>query len=150
AQFQAYRARIAAAVAALSVHDVPDAARQLREAPEELQDWEWWHLHSRLDDSSGGEGRLGSARGRGDLGADVGEGVAGSGAERTDGRDAHDDDQSQHDGVFHSGRAVFIIDKESQRLVKLVHGLVPLVSAGFGLRGASASLEHGARGLALS
>jgi WD40 repeat protein/predicted Ser/Thr protein kinase len=52
AQFQAYRARIAAAVAALSVHDVADAARQLDEAPEELRDWEWRHLHSRLDDSS--------------------------------------------------------------------------------------------------
>jgi hypothetical protein len=52
AQFQAYRARIAAAVAALSVHDVADAARQLREAPEELRDWEWRHLHSRLDDST--------------------------------------------------------------------------------------------------
>src|SRR6516165_10572134 len=52
AQFQAYRARIAAAVAALSVHDVADAARQLREAPEELRDWEWRHLHSRLDDSA--------------------------------------------------------------------------------------------------
>jgi WD40 repeat protein len=52
AQFQAYRARIAAAVAALSVHDVADAARQLQEAPEELRGWEWRHLHSRADDSS--------------------------------------------------------------------------------------------------
>jgi eukaryotic-like serine/threonine-protein kinase len=52
AQFQAYRARIAAAVAALSLHNVADAARQLRDAPEELRDWEWRHLHSRLDDSS--------------------------------------------------------------------------------------------------
>jgi WD40 repeat protein/predicted Ser/Thr protein kinase len=52
AQFQAYRARIAAAVAALSVHDVTDAARQLKDAPEELRDWEWRHLQSRLDDSS--------------------------------------------------------------------------------------------------
>jgi WD40 repeat protein/predicted Ser/Thr protein kinase len=51
AQFQAYRARIAAAVAALSAHDVADAARQLKEAPEELRGWEWRHLHSRLDDS---------------------------------------------------------------------------------------------------
>jgi WD40 repeat protein/predicted Ser/Thr protein kinase len=51
AQFQEYRARIAAAVAALAVHDVADAARQLEEAPEELRDWEWRHLHSRLDDS---------------------------------------------------------------------------------------------------
>jgi WD40 repeat protein/predicted Ser/Thr protein kinase len=52
AQFQAYRARIAAAVAALSMHDVADAERQLKDAPEELRDWEWRHLQSRLDDSS--------------------------------------------------------------------------------------------------
>jgi WD40 repeat protein len=52
AQFQEYRARIAAAVAALSAHDVADAARQLKDAPEELRDWEWRHLHSRLDDGS--------------------------------------------------------------------------------------------------
>jgi WD40 repeat protein/predicted Ser/Thr protein kinase len=52
AQFQAYRARIGAAVAALSLHDVADAERQLKEAPQELRDWEWRHVHSRLDDSS--------------------------------------------------------------------------------------------------
>jgi WD40 repeat protein/predicted Ser/Thr protein kinase len=52
AQFQAYRARIAAAVGALAMHDVADARRQLEEAPEELRDWEWRHLHSRLDDSA--------------------------------------------------------------------------------------------------
>jgi WD40 repeat protein/predicted Ser/Thr protein kinase len=52
AQFQAYRARVAAAVAALSVHDVADAANQLKESSQELRDWEWRHLHSRLDDSS--------------------------------------------------------------------------------------------------
>jgi WD40 repeat protein/predicted Ser/Thr protein kinase len=52
ANFHSYRARIAAAVAALSVHDVADAARQLKEAPQELRDWEWRHLSSRLDDSS--------------------------------------------------------------------------------------------------
>jgi WD40 repeat protein len=51
AQFQTYRARIAAAVAALSAHDVVDAARQLDATPEELRDWEWRHLKSRLDDS---------------------------------------------------------------------------------------------------
>jgi WD40 repeat protein/tRNA A-37 threonylcarbamoyl transferase component Bud32 len=51
ALFQTYRARIAAAVAALSGHDVADAARQLDAAPEELRGWEWRHLHSRLDDS---------------------------------------------------------------------------------------------------
>src|SRR5262249_47325649 len=49
AQFETSRARAAAAVAALSVHDVADAARQLKEAPQELRDWEWQHLQSRLD-----------------------------------------------------------------------------------------------------
>ncbi len=49
---QTYRARLAAAVAALQGHDVADAARQLDEAPEVLRDWEWRHLKSRLDDSS--------------------------------------------------------------------------------------------------
>jgi WD40 repeat protein len=50
--FETYRARLAAAVAALSAHDVADAARHLNEAPKDLRDWEWRHLHSRLDDSS--------------------------------------------------------------------------------------------------
>ncbi|HEX5273067.1 MAG TPA: serine/threonine-protein kinase, partial [Gemmataceae bacterium] len=52
ALFQAYRARMAAAVGALVSHDVADAARQLDAAPEGLRDWEWRHLHSRLDDCS--------------------------------------------------------------------------------------------------
>ena len=52
AQFQAYRSRLAAASAAISAHDVADAARQLDEAPEDLRDWEWRHMRSRLDDSS--------------------------------------------------------------------------------------------------
>jgi serine/threonine protein kinase len=52
-RYQTYRARIAAASAALIGHDVTDAARQLSEAPDELRGWEWRHLHSRLDDSSG-------------------------------------------------------------------------------------------------
>jgi predicted Ser/Thr protein kinase len=53
AQYQTYRARIAAAVGALALHDVADARRQLDAAPQELRDWEWRHLYSRLDDSSG-------------------------------------------------------------------------------------------------
>src|SRR4051812_15426862 len=53
ALYQAYRAHLAAAGAALQNHDVADAARQLAAAPEELRDWEWHHLHSRLDDRSG-------------------------------------------------------------------------------------------------
>ena len=52
ALFQAYRARLSAATAAISAHDVADAAHQLEAAPEDLRDWEWRHLHSRLDDSS--------------------------------------------------------------------------------------------------
>src|SRR5262249_38815454 len=53
AVYQAYRAHLAAAVAALQNHDVADAAHQLDDAPKELRDWEWDHLHSRLDDSAG-------------------------------------------------------------------------------------------------
>ncbi|HEY7308354.1 MAG TPA: hypothetical protein VH643_03225 [Gemmataceae bacterium] len=51
ATYQTYRARLAAASAALSNHDMTDAARQLNKAPKTLRDWEWQHLHSRLDDS---------------------------------------------------------------------------------------------------
>src|SRR5262249_30603782 len=53
ARSQAYRARLAAAAAALSHHHVADAARQLKEVPEELRGWEWRPLHARLDDSAG-------------------------------------------------------------------------------------------------
>jgi WD40 repeat protein/tRNA A-37 threonylcarbamoyl transferase component Bud32 len=52
AQYQTYLARLAAAAAALSHHDVADAARQLEAAPRELRGWEWRHLHARLDDSA--------------------------------------------------------------------------------------------------
>jgi WD40 repeat protein len=52
ATYEAYRARLAAAVAALAGHDVADAARQLKEAPQRLRGWEWHHLLSRIDDSS--------------------------------------------------------------------------------------------------
>ncbi len=52
AQYQAYRASLAAASAALENHDVADAGRHLTGAPEALQGWEWRHLRSRLDDSS--------------------------------------------------------------------------------------------------
>ncbi|OWK39104.1 protein kinase domain-containing protein [Fimbriiglobus ruber] len=50
ARSQAYQSRLAAAVAALSEHDVAAAARHLDRAPKELRGWEWHHLHSRLDD----------------------------------------------------------------------------------------------------
>jgi len=52
ARYETYRARLAAATAALSHHDVADAERQLKAAPEELRGWEWRHLHARLDDSA--------------------------------------------------------------------------------------------------
>jgi eukaryotic-like serine/threonine-protein kinase len=52
ATFESYRARIAAAAAAISHHDVAEAARQLDAAPQRLRDWEWRHLHARIDDSS--------------------------------------------------------------------------------------------------
>jgi eukaryotic-like serine/threonine-protein kinase len=52
ATYESYRARIAAAVAALSHHDVADAASQLDAAPEQLRDWEWRQLRTRLDDST--------------------------------------------------------------------------------------------------
>ncbi len=52
ALYQAYRASLAAAGAALENHDVADADRQLKAAPQDLLGWEWRHLHSRLDDSS--------------------------------------------------------------------------------------------------
>jgi WD40 repeat protein/predicted Ser/Thr protein kinase len=52
ATYQTYRARIAAAIAALSHHDVVDAARQLDATQEAMRDWEWRHLRNRLDDST--------------------------------------------------------------------------------------------------
>jgi WD40 repeat protein len=52
ASYQTYRARLAAAAAALSAHDVADAGLQLDAAPADLRGWEWSHLRSRLDDSS--------------------------------------------------------------------------------------------------
>jgi WD40 repeat protein len=82
AAFQTYRARIAAAVAVLSAHDVADAARHLKESPEDLRDWEWRHLRSRLDDSSltiplapGGGGVLLGAPGRLRLAAIISDGL---------------------------------------------------------------------------
>jgi eukaryotic-like serine/threonine-protein kinase len=52
ALYQAYRACLAAASAALQNHDVGDAARQLEPAPVALRGWEWRHLDTRLDDSA--------------------------------------------------------------------------------------------------
>jgi WD40 repeat protein/tRNA A-37 threonylcarbamoyl transferase component Bud32 len=52
AQFQAYRASLAAASASLQNHDVAGAERHLKAGPVGLQGWEFGHLRSRLDDSS--------------------------------------------------------------------------------------------------
>jgi WD40 repeat protein len=52
AQYQAYRASMAAASVAVANGDMAEAARHLKAAPEALQGWEWRHLHNRLDDSS--------------------------------------------------------------------------------------------------
>jgi WD40 repeat protein len=49
---QAYHARVAAAGAALRDHDTAAAAHHLDAAPDAWRDWEWHHLHSRLDESS--------------------------------------------------------------------------------------------------
>jgi hypothetical protein len=37
----AYQARLAAALAALGLHDIREATRQLEAAPTELRGWEW-------------------------------------------------------------------------------------------------------------
>jgi eukaryotic-like serine/threonine-protein kinase len=50
--YQSYRSRIAAAVAALTRHDVDDAGEQLSATSEALRGWEWQHLKTRLDDST--------------------------------------------------------------------------------------------------
>jgi WD40 repeat protein len=48
---QTYQARMAAALAALDDHNVPEAADQLAAAPAAERGWEWSYLESRLDDS---------------------------------------------------------------------------------------------------
>src|SRR5207253_381846 len=62
------------------------------------------------------------AAGLADLGADIAEGVIGVGAQRRDRRDAHDDNQGQHDGVLDRGRAVFVLQEVNQVLTELTHG----------------------------
>ncbi len=53
AQWESYRASLAAASAALREKDIATADRRLRAAPGSLRGWEWEHLHSRLDQSVG-------------------------------------------------------------------------------------------------
>ena len=91
ALYQAYRASLAAASAALQYNDVADAARHLESAPEALRGWEWRHLHSRLDDSSsvvplaaGGDGLLFGAPERLRVGVLTGAGLRLTDLERGD------------------------------------------------------------------
>jgi WD40 repeat protein len=60
AEWQTYRANIAAALSALQVHNTAAARRYLDDAPEPFRNWEWRHLVSRLDDGHG------TLRGHGD------------------------------------------------------------------------------------
>src|SRR5215468_5465894 len=62
-----------------------------------------------------------SAAGLAGLGADVGEGVGGVGAQRRDGGDAHDDDEGQHDGILDRRRAALVLHEADQRLTELTH-----------------------------
>ena len=48
---EAYRARISAAVRALAAYDYVEAKQDLEAVPNDLRDWEWRHLHSRLLDA---------------------------------------------------------------------------------------------------
>jgi predicted Ser/Thr protein kinase len=50
AEREAYQARLAAAVTALTEHDVIEARDQLHAAPEGLRGWEWHHLSSRAEE----------------------------------------------------------------------------------------------------
>ncbi len=46
---EAYQARLAAALAAMSARDIREAGRQLEAAPPQKRGWEWRHLRGRLD-----------------------------------------------------------------------------------------------------
>jgi WD40 repeat protein len=49
AQWQTYRAHIAAAVSALRLHNASSARQYLKAAPAKHRNWEWRHLDSQLD-----------------------------------------------------------------------------------------------------
>src|SRR5437773_1719668 len=74
--------------------------------------------HPRKAAPSGGAKRGAASTRRSGAGGDVmgyvAEGVAGVGAERADGRDAHDDDQGQHDRVLDRRRAVLTLEELDQ------------------------------------
>jgi WD40 repeat protein len=50
-RWERYRSNVAAAAAALQLHNSKTAGRCLDAAPEEHRNWEWRHLHSQLDGS---------------------------------------------------------------------------------------------------
>ncbi len=50
-QWEAYQGRTAVAQSRMLEHSPREAAEQLDKAPADLRRWEWFHLHSRLDDS---------------------------------------------------------------------------------------------------
>src|SRR3989442_1771111 len=83
-------------------------------------------LHSDFCVLTSALGMSASAAGALDLVADVGEGVAGVGAQGSDGRDAHHDDQGQHDGMLDRGRAVFVLQETYQCLAEVTHLTKPL------------------------
>src|SRR5438552_1679981 len=68
-----------------------------------------------------------SAAGALDLAADVVERVAGVGAQGRDGRDAHNDDQSQHDRVLNRRRDPPVLQQPHQRLAVVTHGPNPFM-----------------------
>jgi WD40 repeat protein/serine/threonine protein kinase len=49
---EAYEARVLAAQSSLLDNDPGQAARHLEAAPESFRGWEWWHLQSRLDETT--------------------------------------------------------------------------------------------------
>src|SRR5712692_8324670 len=73
-----------------------------------------------------GHGPALSRAGAAHLGTNVTEGVAGVAAEGCDGRNAHDDDQGQHDGVLDRRGAVLVLQEVGDpRHYRSEHGLLP-------------------------
>lgn len=58
----------------------------------------------------------------GDSRGNLAEGCVGLSTDRGDGRDADHDNQSEHHGVFHSGRAIFFAEEFGNLRDELVHG----------------------------
>src|SRR5439155_17995545 len=49
AEWQTYRAHLAAAAGALQLHNVSSARQYLTAAPAKHRNWEWQHMNSQLD-----------------------------------------------------------------------------------------------------